>query len=166
MTLKNSAIDLTQWQDKLVLTSLTRVDLLVFEWLVDHCDPSGLKQTLLLVSPDCFAIHAKLTHAALCTGLQVYCPLWYLVNITCFPVCAADVRCGRTEKKGCFFINFNILPESNICDITTLTRIGAFPQCVPCQQSHTHTQTLRCVSLAARWMSGTHTHTLRCRGEF
>lgn len=81
------------------------------------------------------------THSAFDTRFVAFSDISLILRVP--RLCCRCPSCGRTEKKCCFFINFNILPESNICDITTLTPIGAFPQCVPCQHSHilslTHT---------------------------
>lgn len=97
------------------------------------------------------------THTDLCTRFVAHSDILLIALVSPSVLQMSVVWTDR--KKCCFFINFNILPESNICDITTLTQIGAFPQCVQCQHMHTHTHLLRCVSTVARWMSGTHTHT-------
>ncbi len=99
------------------------------------------------------------THTDLCTRFVAHSNILLIALVSPSVLQMSVVWTDR--KKCCFFINFNILPESNICDITTLTQIGAFPQCVQCQHMHTHTHT--CSGASARWPGGclahTHTHT-------
>lgn len=140
------------------LSSLRRPSL-AFGWLVNHCDPSPhLKDFYACVPRLLWQSCQTHTHTHTPVFAPVCCPLWYLVNIMHFPVCAADV-CGVDRQKNVVSVLISIFCQSQTSVISPhwLRLVLSDSVCCANTCTHTHARMLRCVSAVARWMSGTHT---------